>query len=739
MAFNLREYILFRTEINRELFNSEVDTNFKMVANPWANNRVYEEGNIVYHPVEVESSTGITGPITSSTGSETQSLVWWRANKRTTLGVFNTDEWDLIGGIGTGDITIKSSPGFGRAIINYTGPVSWQAGNDALLSASTPNAAINLVAGNGISLQHDQSTNSIKFINTGSLGEINLGINIGNGLPVFAGMIDTDLTFKGLGVSTTSSLALSISTDAFNNIVYHLDEELINLSNLNGGQPKANMLADIRYINGGPTNNDILQWNASSNEWLNVPLNQSGGQGAQGVQGIQGIQGIQGVQGTQGIQGIQGLAGQGGNGTQGIQGVQGVQGIQGVQGLAGQDGDGTAYYGQVSRITPGTVTGITTGVYKSTGLTATLDSEAYGVGLGTTDGFAVKNISGEPILVEIYGSADIASDNNEILGIKLALNDTPIDNTECRAQTGLGSGNFAKLITNWMITLQPNDEVALYVTNHTTTTNLVIQRGRLVATSVGRQGFQGLQGTTGTQGVQGLLGLQGTQGIAGTDGLTCNSFTVNNTSPIATGTVNYIDCANQSQSQELQPMGTIDICAISADTDDVNIIIALTGVCAGSDGVQGIQGVQGTQGTQGIIGATGPQCLSYENDGLPDRPVILVNMPDSLTYYIAAEVTLDAGTWLLNGHITVGLNHSSPTDTSFFARILVDSNPQVIAASAATSTESSTAIRANMAMTTIITLSATTIVKLQATWFDGVGVKFITEDDSNLTAVRICD
>lgn len=34
-SFNLQEYILFRTEIKRELTNAEVDTNFKMVANPW--------------------------------------------------------------------------------------------------------------------------------------------------------------------------------------------------------------------------------------------------------------------------------------------------------------------------------------------------------------------------------------------------------------------------------------------------------------------------------------------------------------------------------------------------------------------------------------------------------------------------------------------------------------------------------------------------------------------------------
>ena len=61
MAFNLKEYILYRTEIKRELFNAEVDENFKAVSNPWVPTRVYEIGHIVYHPVEVVSSTGSTG------------------------------------------------------------------------------------------------------------------------------------------------------------------------------------------------------------------------------------------------------------------------------------------------------------------------------------------------------------------------------------------------------------------------------------------------------------------------------------------------------------------------------------------------------------------------------------------------------------------------------------------------------------------------------------------------------
>ncbi len=349
MAFNLQEYILFRTEIGRELFNAEVDTNFKMVANPWVNDRVYDEGNIVYHPVEVDTPTGNSG----STGGDNQVLAWWRANQRTTLGVFDINEWDLIGGIGTGDITIGAQPGFGKIRVNYTGSIgSWQAGNDALLTAPTPNATVNLVAGSGMSLQYDISTNSIRLINTGSQGEVNQGINIGTGLTVFAGMSGTDLTFKGLGVSTLSSPALTIANDAFNNVVYRLNEGLINLSNLNNGSPTANLLSDVTYVGGGPTNNDILQWNAANNSWRNVSLTSAGAQGPTGAIGATGPQGFTGATGlgatgatgatgTVGFTGATGSGATGATGNQGDTGFTGSTGFDGATGFIGATGIGS--------------------------------------------------------------------------------------------------------------------------------------------------------------------------------------------------------------------------------------------------------------------------------------------------------------------------------------------------------------------------------------------------------------
>jgi hypothetical protein len=287
----------------------------------------------------------------------------------------------------------------------------------------------------------------------------------------------------------------------------------------------------------------------------------AGDQGPAGPAGATGPQGDTGPAGAQGDPGPQGI--QGDPGPQGIQGDPGPAGAQGDPGPAGADGDGTAYYGQVSKITSGTVSGVTQGVYQSTGLIGTLDSEAYGVSLGTTDTLAVKNTSGETVLFNIYASADVAHGNNHVLGIKLALNGTPVDNTECKSPTGTGSGNFAKLVTSWMMELAPNDEVALYITDHTSGGTLTVQRCRIVASTVGRQGeqgiqgIQGIQGDPGPQGVQGdpgPQGIQGIQGIQGPAGVTNPTVVYSNASKIDhTGST-----SNTLMTRFLLPANTLD-------------------------------------------------------------------------------------------------------------------------------------------------------------------------------------
>ena len=142
--------------------------------------------------------------------------------------------------------------------------------------------------------------------------------------------------------------------------------------------------------------------------------------------------------------------------------------------------------GQASKMDSGTIDIVTQGVYVSTGLTGTFDSTtASGMTLGTVNTFAVKNTSGATKLMQIYGSIDATTvtGNNKVLGIKLAKNGTAIDQTECRAFTGSGNEE-AKLVTNWMISMAANDEVALFIANHSSNVDITFVRGRLVASEV---------------------------------------------------------------------------------------------------------------------------------------------------------------------------------------------------------------------------------------------------------------
>jgi hypothetical protein len=140
--------------------------------------------------------------------------------------------------------------------------------------------------------------------------------------------------------------------------------------------------------------------------------------------------------------------------------------------------------GQASKMDSGTISISTAGVYVSTGLTAVFDSStASGLSLGTTDTFGLKNTSGATKLLRFYGSIDAAAGNNQTLGIKLALNGTPVDETECRAFKAAGS-SVAKLMTSWMLELDDDDEVSLLITNHTATGNITFQRGRILASEI---------------------------------------------------------------------------------------------------------------------------------------------------------------------------------------------------------------------------------------------------------------
>jgi hypothetical protein len=58
-----------------------------------------------------------------------------------------------------------------------------------------------------------------------------------------------------------------------------------------------------------------------------------------------------------------------------------------------------------------------------------------------------------------------------------------INETECRAFTGSG-GQEAKLVTSWMIEVGHEDEVSLFIANHSGATNISLKRARILASEV---------------------------------------------------------------------------------------------------------------------------------------------------------------------------------------------------------------------------------------------------------------
>ena len=161
-----------------------------------------------------------------------------------------------------------------------------------------------------------------------------------------------------------------------------------------------------------------------------------------------------------------------------------LAGGEGSAGPAGPTGPTGAsppqQFGQINKMTSGTITIATQGTYQSTGLTANLASGAINVGLGTAP-FSVKNIGTSARWTQVTATYDASvTGPATVLGLQLALNGNPLTDTECRATTS-ATGAIAKLHTMWLINLQPNDEVQLQVANHSSTTAINFQRGRIVA------------------------------------------------------------------------------------------------------------------------------------------------------------------------------------------------------------------------------------------------------------------
>jgi hypothetical protein len=102
---------------------------------------------------------------------------------------------------------------------------------------------------------------------------------------------------------------------------------------------------------------------------------------------------------------------------------------------------------------------------------------------GTVNPSGLKNNTNQARTLVFIATYDGKAGNNNAIGLKLALNGVPIDATECRSFAG-GGGQVGKALTQWTQRVEPNDEVSMWVSGIDGTTDLTVERYKLLAHAV---------------------------------------------------------------------------------------------------------------------------------------------------------------------------------------------------------------------------------------------------------------
>lgn len=145
-----------------------------------------------------------------------------------------------------------------------------------------------------------------------------------------------------------------------------------------------------------------------------------------------------------------------------------------------QDEVYTKYYGQMSNQSSQTVNITTQGVYVPMNIIGTFDNtNSQGTSAPTTASFGIKNSAGDNKKYVVIATADVEIGNNKTAGWRLAVNGVLIAETTCTATTG--TQNFAKLMTQWIVTLDDGDEISCYLANLSNTDNIQVDRSKIVA------------------------------------------------------------------------------------------------------------------------------------------------------------------------------------------------------------------------------------------------------------------
>ena len=140
--------------------------------------------------------------------------------------------------------------------------------------------------------------------------------------------------------------------------------------------------------------------------------------------------------------------------------------------------------GAIYRQVLGTVTIDSANTYVPMDLVPTMDDSFLNMSLPINHNVTgLKNTGSETRLFVVIATYDGKGGNNHAIGLKLALNGVQLDETECTSFGG-SSGQFAKTMTQWMLYLDPGDEVSMYAANKDTSDNLSIARLKMIAYSI---------------------------------------------------------------------------------------------------------------------------------------------------------------------------------------------------------------------------------------------------------------
>jgi hypothetical protein len=140
--------------------------------------------------------------------------------------------------------------------------------------------------------------------------------------------------------------------------------------------------------------------------------------------------------------------------------------------------------------TPQTVSIGTLGDYVPMDITGVFDTSTASGMSSPTNGFGVKNDTGDTQLFVIIATADANIGNDRIVGIRLFKDDgiNPIDilsETTCTASTG--TNDIAKLMTQWMVELNDGESVGVAITSLSDNDDIIINSAKIIAFTSGRQ------------------------------------------------------------------------------------------------------------------------------------------------------------------------------------------------------------------------------------------------------------